>query len=201
MKAMTKTDANRAYYAANRERLVEQARQRRKERSEEIRARDRARYAANPERKKAQSAASAKRCADRKREYNKRWRAENPSKARETRRVYMAIRRQLPHVALSNRIRCGIYDCLRRGKNGRAWTDLVGWSIHDIADHLERQFLPGMGWHNMGEWHSDHIVPLSSFTITGSDDPELRRAWALPNLRPLWGRDNIRKGSRRELLL
>lgn len=201
MRAMTKAERNRAYYAANRDRLVTNARKRREENGEEIRARDRERYSSNSERKKSQSAASAKRCARRKYEYNKRWRAENPIKASETRRAYMATQRKLPHVALSNRIRCGIYDCLKRGKNGRAWTELVGWRASDLAEHLERQFLPGMGWHNMGEWHIDHIVPLSSFTITGPDDPALRRAWCLSNLRPLWGVDNIKKGSRREVLL
>lgn len=30
---------------------------------------------------------------------------------------------------------------------------------------------------------------------------KVRRAWALPNLRPLWAADNIRKGARREVLL
>ena len=93
IRAVAKAERNRAYYAANRDRLVAQARKRREEKSEEIRARDRERYAANPERKKSQSAASAKRCASRKYEYNKRWRVENPIKASETRRAYMATQR------------------------------------------------------------------------------------------------------------
>ena len=53
----------------------------------------------------------------------------------------------------------------------------------------------------MGEWHIDHIVPLASFVIAGPDDPELRRAWALTNLRPLWAKDNMRKGAKVETLL
>jgi hypothetical protein len=78
---------------------------------------------------------------------------------------------------------------------------LLGYTIAELRTHLERQFLPGMSWHNMGKWHIDHIVPLASFTITGPDDPELKRAWALPNLRPLWARDNIAKGAKTTSLL
>lgn len=65
----------------------------------------------------------------------------------------------------------------------------------------ERQFTKGMTWSKFcaGQIHIDHIIPLSSFRLKDAD--ELLSAWALPNLRPMWGTDNIRKGSRRELLL
>ncbi|THD06128.1 hypothetical protein B1991_14390 [Rhodanobacter lindaniclasticus] len=79
--------------------------------------------------------------------------------------------------------------------------ELIGYSVDELRSHLERQFLKGMSWGNMGAWHVDHIVPVSSFTITGPDDPELRRAWALPNLRPLWAADNIAKRDKRVTLL
>src|SRR3546814_9626669 len=69
------------------------------------------------------------------------------------------------------------------------------------SDRLERQFLPGMSWDNRGEWHIDHIRPLCAFEFTSPDDPQFREAWALTNLRPLWARDNLRKGGRLDLLL
>lgn len=58
-----------------------------------------------------------------------------------------------------------------------------------------------MTWANMGEWHIDHIVPLASFTFRDADDPEVKRAWALTNLRPIWARDNIIKKDKREFLI
>jgi len=58
-----------------------------------------------------------------------------------------------------------------------------------------------MSWENIGDWHIDHIVPLSRFKVSGPDDPELRRAWALTNLRPLWAKDNMRKSASNEFLL
>src|SRR3546814_16139410 len=53
-------------------------------------------------------------------------------------------------------------------------------------------------WDNRGEWHIDHIRPLCSFEFKSPDDPQFREAWALTNLRPLWARDNPRKGGRSE---
>ena len=88
-----------------------------------------------------------------------------------------------------------------RGKGGRTWAKLVGYSVEELRAHLERQFLKGMSWDNYGEWHIDHILPLASFEFDGPDNDEFRRAWALTNLRPLWSRDNIRKGAKRLLLI
>jgi 5-methylcytosine-specific restriction endonuclease McrA len=90
---------------------------------------------------------------------------------------------------------------LLAGKGGRSTEELIGYTVSDLRDHIERQFLRGMTWDNYGEWHIDHIVPLSSFTITGPDDPELRRAWALTNLRPLWATENLQKHKKRTHLI
>src|SRR3546814_5744253 len=87
------------------------------------------------------------------------------------------------------------------GKNGRSWETLGGYTVADLMAHLERQFLPGMSWDNRGQLHIDHIRPLCSFEFTSPDDPQFREAWALTNLRPLWARDNLRKGGRLDLLL
>jgi hypothetical protein len=104
-------------------------------------------------------------------------------------------------VRLRSRISSQLRYCLSTGKGGQTSAKLLGYGIAEFRQHLERQFLRGMSWENMGEWHIDHIVPLASFTITGSDDPELRRAWALSNLRPLWARDNIAKGAKQVALI
>jgi hypothetical protein len=104
-------------------------------------------------------------------------------------------------VRLRSRVSSQFRYCLATGKGGKTTESLLGYSIAELRTHLERQFLKGMSWENMGQWHIDHIIPLASFTITGADDPELKRAWSLPNLRPLWAADNIRKHAKRETLL
>jgi hypothetical protein len=92
-----------------------------------------------------------------------------------------------------------------RGAAGKPWQSrwlhLVGYSSDDLRGHIERQFLPKMGWHNMPKWHIDHIVPLASFRFSSHDDPEFKAAWALTNLRPVWATVNLRKQAKREHLL
>ncbi|KQX35334.1 hypothetical protein ASD04_14945 [Devosia sp. Root436] len=86
-------------------------------------------------------------------------------------------------------------------KGGRAWEALVGYSISDLMAHLERQFLPGMSWANIGDWHVDHILPRAMFTYSSEQDPDFRACWALTNLRPLWSEANLEKGAKRVFLL
>lgn len=126
----------------------------------------------------------------------------NPAKYREANRLNAKQRRdQRIDLRIRSRISSQIRYCLGTGKGGNATEQLLGYSIIELRKHLEKQFLPGMDWKNIGEWHIDHIIPLSSFIITGASDPELRRAWSLTNLRPLWAKDNIRKGAKIEVLL
>ena len=106
---------------------------------------------------------------------------------------------------LQRRMSSAVRMSLRVGRSSKRWQskwlDLVGYTTEQLRDHIERQFVPKMGWHNMAKWHIDHITPLSSFTFETADDPEFKQAWALTNLRPLWGPDNIRKHAKRELLV
>jgi len=79
---------------------------------------------------------------------------------------------------------------------------IIEYTVEDLKRHLERQFVAGMTWNNYGrKWHIDHILPLRSFNIQGPDCPELKAAFALTNLRPLWAEDNVRKQAKRTLLL
>ena len=53
-----------------------------------------------------------------------------------------------------------------------------------------------MTWDNYGEWHVDHIIPMSSFEFESVEDREFKICWSLKNLQPLWGLDNLIKGSK-----
>jgi 5-methylcytosine-specific restriction endonuclease McrA len=69
----------------------------------------------------------------------------------------------------------------------------VGCSAGFLRNHLESLFKPGMTWGNAGEWHVDHIIPISLFPF--QDDPSLlfvASHWT--NLQPLWGKENLSKG-------
>jgi hypothetical protein len=117
------------------------------------------------------------------------------------RRCTYELRADDPVDRLRLRMSAGIRHALHGKKDGQAWEQMVGYTRSDLANHLERQFTKGMSWDNMGKWHIDHIVPLSSFKFASAKDPEFRAAWALTNLRPLWGRANIQKGDRNLYLI
>lgn len=112
-----------------------------------------------------------------------------------------AKRQTDPSFAIRQRISAQIGGALRGGKAGRSWESIVGYTLQDLMRHLELQFVKGMTWENRAEWHIDHITPLKTFHFTGNDDPEVARAWALSNLRPLWSGDNIRKRDKRTHLI
>lgn len=128
-------------------------------------------------------------------------RAAHPERWRAWKKRSYDKARQDPFVVLSSRMSSLIRYSLRTGKAGRSWLSMVPYSVEDLRTHIERQFLPGMGWHNMGRWHIDHILPITSFKITGPDCAEFKACWSLPNLRPLWAIDNIKKHAKREVLL
>ena len=76
------------------------------------------------------------------------------------------------------------------------------YSVDELKDHLERQFVDGMTWDNYGSfWHVDHIVPVAAFPIIGPDCDGFRACWALSNLRPLKAEENLSKGARRTYLI
>ncbi len=119
-----------------------------------------------------------------------------------------------PEFNIKERLRA----CMRRKRQGYKMGDLIraaikrdglspkfelfaGYSIKELRIHLERQFTKGMTWDNFnaGEIHIDHIRPLSSFDL--ADEEQLRLAWDITNLRPLWAEENIKKSSKRQFLI
>ena len=92
-------------------------------------------------------------------------------------------------------------DSIRRlliSKNGRT-ENILGYSRLDLVSHIDKQFTKGMSWGNYGEWHIDHIIPVSHFLSKGETDPKVINC--LTNLRPMWAKDNLKKGDRVENLL
>jgi hypothetical protein len=106
-----------------------------------------------------------------------------------------------PKGRLEGRLKTAIKKALRGRKNGRRWESLVGYSLDDLHQHLERQFRGRMSWANMGRWHIDHIVPRAAFNYAEASDPDFKACWALSNLRPLWGKANMQKSDKRLTLL
>ena len=70
--------------------------------------------------------------------------------------------------------------------------DILKYSPIDLKNHLESLFLEGMSWDNYGEWHIDHIIPLSKF----DKDTPIHIINSLDNLQPLWAIDNLIKSNK-----
>lgn len=143
-------------------------------------------------------------------EHGKRLRKENRIKNIETERKYrkkmQSVYNDLAKIRartdlkynLNNRMRCLMWQGLKKNKGGHKWQDLVGYSIDDLRRHLEKQFKDGMSWERFlaGEIHVDHKIPRSAFNFSHPEHIDFKKCWALKNLQPLWAKENMSKGSR-----
>lgn len=132
------------------------------------------------------------------RNFAKRERKANPDRVKA--RV-AAWRRSKPHIAISDSMGTMVRIALAGGKGRRSWETIVGYTVEQLAAHLERQFVRGMSWENYGKWQIDHIRPVSSFSFRSPEDEGFKDCWSLTNLRPLWAADNIKKHAKRTFLI
>lgn len=100
-------------------------------------------------------------------------------------------RKEDPIYKLKANIRYSIYRYIK-DKGGKSSIEILGCDILKLKEHLTEQFSKGMTWDNYGEWHIDHIIPLSS-TNTKEEVLKLNH---YTNLQPLWAKDNLKKGSK-----
>ena len=129
--------------------------------------------------------------------YRRRYQQQDPDQRREAaRNRYWEVLKHKPDWRIKTTIASRMNRAIRSGKSGRSLEALLGYTIAELMTHLERQFAPGMTWGNHGKWHIDHIVPLVAFQIDSYESPDFARAWALSNLRPLWGAENVRKSGK-----
>lgn len=97
--------------------------------------------------------------------------------------------------AIKVRLRNLIRNSFRRvgyKKFNTSTENIVGISYDEFKNYLESKFVDGMNWNNRGEWHIDHIIPLSS----AKSEEELRELCHYTNLQPLWEKDNLKKSNK-----
>ena len=117
---------------------------------------------------------------------------ETKKKIGDTKRIFSFTQRRLNGV-----MRSRIRQALNGAKGGRHWKTLVGYSLADLMQTLEKEFRDGMSWENYGAvWHIDHIIPLARFEYNSPEDIEFKKAWALNNLQPLLVVENYKKGTK-----
>lgn len=132
-------------------------------------------------------------------EYHTQWREDNREHVNEYARNYERERRSNdPKYRLGVRTRTAVYTCLKEANVAkyRSTFDTLGYTLEELMLHLESLFTDGMTWNNYGEWHVDHIIPMCSFEFKSVECVGFKECWSLDNLQPLWGVDNLEKGSK-----
>lgn len=94
-----------------------------------------------------------------------------------------------PHIIAWRRLLNTMLRKFGRAKSGRT-VSLLGYTADELRSHIESLWSPGMSWDNHGEWHIDHIRPLSSFPL----DEDTRIVNSLANLQPLWATTRVVDG-------
>ncbi len=116
-----------------------------------------------------------------KRNYNKIRRLRDPAF-----KILCNLRSRLKEIRRSGGIKC------------KSTSSLTGCSMENLRMYLESKFKPGMSWENygkgVGKWHIDHILPCAIFDLT--NPVHQRWCFHFSNLRPLWGIENMSKGSK-----
>lgn len=99
-----------------------------------------------------------------------------------------------PKYRLSRRLRNRLWYALQKKswKKNTKFSAYIGCTLDELKAHIESLFVAEMTWENMGSWHIDYIVPLSS-ALT---EEAMYKLCHFSNLTPLWARDNLSKGAK-----
>jgi hypothetical protein len=139
-------------------------------------------------------------------EYMKEWRKNNKQKVQKQKRAWLNKNRTLINEKERNKrktnsvykikknLRRRVNQVITRNDKSDSTMNLIGCSVYELLQHLEKQFTDGMSWDNYGRWHIDHIKPCASFDLT--DPEQQKKCFHYTNLQPLWAADNIRKSDK-----
>jgi Prasinovirus endonuclease VII len=130
-------------------------------------------------------------------ETTRRGKAKNSEHIRKSKRDYAArTRRENLAVRLLDCCRHRVWKAMRGiGEKSVRTIELLGCSIPELRNHLEKQFKPGMTWENYGPvWHIDHHKPCAKFDF--ADPAQQRECFHFSNLQPLFAGENLKKGDK-----
>jgi len=120
------------------------------------------------------------------------YRKNNREAINKTARIYEAMRLKTdPMFKLKKLLRDRTSKAFKhKGYSKKTKTqEMLGIDWEIAKKHIERQFTKGMNWSNQGDWHIDHIIPLSS----ANTEERLKKLCHYTNLQPLWAVDNLIK--------
>jgi hypothetical protein len=135
-------------------------------------------------------------------EYNKKWMKEryhiykewvsnNKEKVNEIKRRHEIKKSNNDIYRLTRIIRNSIRSSLKslNFKKKTKTIDIIGCSMEEFMIYIQSTFSDGMTFENYGQWHLDHIIPISQ-AKTYEDAIKLNH---YTNFQALWAIDNLRK--------
>ena len=129
--------------------------------------------------------------------YKKQWYEANREKVK---KYHNEWRKEKAKKDLLYRFRCRVRDSVKRsftrGNNqyhrDATTQNILGCTILEFKNYIESKFEKGMSLENHGEWHLDHIIPISS----AETKEDIIRLNHYTNFQPLWAVENIKKGNK-----
>jgi len=139
---------------------------------------------------------------EKRKQYKKEYRKDNRDAINAYKRKRLKKLMKDPKFKLESNLRKRLYRCIKKIKNNplenksitKENRKLIGCPIQELQIYLENMFQSNMSWDNYGEWHVDHIIPISHFDLTKLQD--VQKCFHYSNLQPLWAMDNILKGDK-----
>lgn len=192
---MSRSEYHRVWYAKNKERI----KQRRAEYHKVY-------YMANKEKIENTNAKWKIKNKEKLREQHKKWCEENKDKRRASRRKhyyknkakiresYRDREKKDSLYRFKIRTKGVIKTAIKRGgytKNSLTYK-ILGCSYDFFMRYIESKFSDGMNFGNMGKWHFDHIIPISS----AKNEQEIIKLNHYTNFQPLWAKDNLTKSNK-----
>jgi hypothetical protein len=136
-------------------------------------------------------------CKECRAEAHKVYRKSKKDEFRNRHTEYMKQRRaEDPLFRLIHNMRCRVTYCCKSiiANKKVSLAKSIGITKYEFKSYIESKFQDGMTWDNYGDWHVDHIKPLS-MAKTKDEVMELNH---YTNLQPLWAIDNIKKSNKYE---
>jgi len=161
----------------------------------------------NPEKVKRSNKKYSENNKDKILKWSRQWHKDNPEYNKQYYKRYHKIVREKYNLwrkkrylenskyNLNYKISVLMRRCLKSGKDGRHWEDLVGYTLDDLMKRLKKTIPEGYNWNDFleGKLHIDHIIPIRAFIFQIPKDEEFENCWSLDNLRLLTKEENLLK--------
>lgn len=131
---------------------------------------------------------------EKKKKYDKDYNQKNKNFLNEKRKIK---KRNNSLFRFKNNIRINIGNSFKRACNGifkkkSKSIEILGCDFSFFIEHITSQFKEGMTLENYGEWHLDHIIPISS----AQTEEDIVKLCHYSNYQPLWAEDNFKKSNK-----